>query len=117
MLFRRGEKSFGVFVVLHGKVSLDVGIDSPFAHSYGAGALLGLPATISRRNYSMTAIVTEDAELGFWSPEALESLLRESPDLCQELLSLMAERLKENHELMKALLKKGEQLPKKSGVV
>lgn len=117
MLFRRGERSFGVFVILSGRVSLDVGTDSPFAHCYGSGALLGLPATISRRTYSMTATVTEDAELGFWSPEALESLLRERPALCQELLAIMAERLAENHELMKALVEKRKQPSQRSGVV
>jgi CRP-like cAMP-binding protein len=116
VLFRCGEKSFGMFVVLSGKVSLDVGIVSPFARAYEAGALLGLPATVSRREYSMTATVTEDAELAFWTAEALESLLRDNPTLCHELLGIMAERLAENHELMKALLRRRKPPSQKSSV-
>ena len=45
VLFSRGEKAFGVFLVLSGRVSLDARIDKVPARSYGAGALVGLPAT------------------------------------------------------------------------
>jgi CRP-like cAMP-binding protein len=98
VLFRCGEKAFGMFVVLDGTVSLDFGMDSPLARIYGQGALVGLPATVTRRNYSMTATVTEDAELGFWSPEMLESLLRDHPEFCCQLLAILGERVIDNNE-------------------
>ena len=79
VLFRRGEKAFGVLLVLSGRVSLDAGIDKVPARSYGAGALVGLPATLTKANYSMTAPVTEDAELGFLSPQTLDSLMQDDP--------------------------------------
>ena len=116
-LFRRGEKASGIFVVLSGKVSLDFGVDSPLARCYGSGALLGLLATVTRRSYSMTATVTEDAELGFLTAEALDSLLPERPVLCQQLLAILAERVIENNELQKALLKGDMQPPQRSMVV
>jgi CRP-like cAMP-binding protein len=116
VLFRRGERAFGLFVVLSGKVSLDFGVDSPLARFYGPGALLGLPATITRANYSMTATVTEDAELGFLTSTVLDSLLRERPDLCQPLLAILAERVIENNELQKALFKGDKQPPRRSMV-
>lgn len=47
----------------------------------------------------MTATVTEDAELGFWTPDALESLLRREPALCQPLLIMLGERVAENHDV------------------
>jgi len=65
VLFRRGGKASGMFVVLSGKVSLDLGVDSVLGRIYGPGALVGLPSTLTRNNYSMTATVTEDAELVF----------------------------------------------------
>ncbi len=105
VIFRRGEKASGIFVILSGKVSLDLGVDSPLARCYGSGALLGLPATVTRHNYSMTATVTEDAELGFLTPEALDLLLHERPELCQQLLGILGERVIENNEMQKALLK------------
>jgi len=89
VLFRRGEKTSGMFVVLSGEVSLDLGVDSAFCRTYGSGALVGLPSTLTRHNYSMTATVTEDAELCFWSPDALDSLLRQRPDFCQPLLAIL----------------------------
>ena len=98
VLFRRGEKPSGVFVVLRGKVSLDFGVDSAFARSYGPGALVGLPAALTGRNYAMTATVIEDAELVFWTPDALTSLLRNRPDLCRELLGIFGEKMAENQK-------------------
>jgi CRP-like cAMP-binding protein len=104
VLFRRGDKASGMFVVLSGKVSLDLGVDSALSRSHGTGALVGLPSTITRQNYSMTATVTEDAELGFWTPDALESLLRDQPDLCQPLLVMLGKKVADNHDIERAWL-------------
>jgi len=109
VLFRRGGKASGMFVVLSGKVSLDLGVDSALCRTYGPGALVGLPSTVTRRNYSMTATVTEDAELGFWSPDALDSLLRKHPDLCPPLLAILGAKIAENHEVERALLTRDKQ--------
>jgi CRP-like cAMP-binding protein len=67
VLFRHGDRASGMFVVLSGKVSVGFGDNSAFDRSYGPGALVGLPSTLTGRNYCMTATVTEDAELAFWS--------------------------------------------------
>jgi CRP-like cAMP-binding protein len=117
VLFRRGEKAFALFVVLSGKVSLDFGVDSALARSYGPGALVGLPATLTRRNYTMTATVTENAELVAWTPEALDALLRNRPDLRQQLLTVLGERVAENQKLAKALLARDEQPEQQLNVV
>jgi len=103
VLFRRGEKAAGMFVVISGKVTLDLGVDSVLGRTCGPGALVGLPSTLTRHNYSMTATVTEDAELGFWSPGALDSLLRKRPDLCQPLLAILGGRIAQSHEVERAL--------------
>src|SRR5437868_6227154 len=85
VLFRRGEKALGMFLVLSGKVKLDFGVDAAasLGSTCGPGALVGLPATLSGNNYSMTATVADDAELGLISPPVLVSLLRKNPELCQ----------------------------------
>jgi len=98
VLFRRGDKASGMFIVLSGKVRLDLGVDSALSHTCGEGALVGLPSTLTRRDYSMTATVTEDAELGYWTPEGLESLLREQPDLCHPLLLILGEWIAEERD-------------------
>ncbi len=48
VLFRRGNKASGVFVVFSGRVSLGFGVNSAFDRSDGPGALLGLPSTLTR---------------------------------------------------------------------
>jgi len=107
VLFRRGDKPFGVFLVLSGKVSLDPEIPQRPVRCYGAGALVGLPATLTSRNYAMTATVIEDAELGFLPPQVLNSLMKSNPDFCQELLKLLSERMLEIQHVHRALLQKG----------
>jgi CRP-like cAMP-binding protein len=110
VLFSRGEKASGVFLVLSGRVGLDAGIDKAPARSFGTGALVGLPATLTKANYSMTATVTEDAELGFLSPQTLDSLMQNDPDVCQALLTLLSEGMLEIQQAQKALLHKKKQL-------
>jgi CRP-like cAMP-binding protein len=104
VLFRRGESAAVMFVVLNGKGSLDLGFDSELARYCVPGAVVGLPSALTRHNHSMTATVKEDAELGFWSPEALDSLLRERPELCRPLLAILGERIAEDHDVESALL-------------
>lgn len=108
LLFQRGEKSFGIFLVLKGTVHLDFGVDgsSPLNKSYGPGALVGLPATLAGRNYCMTATVTDDAELGFLSVEALKALLREQPALCLQLLDILGAKMAQVDQLRKAMQNK-----------
>ena len=108
VLFRRGEPAFGMFLVLKGEVSLDFGVDgsNPLNKAYGPGALVGLPATLTGRSYSMTATVTEDADLGFISIKALRNLLREQPELCQQLLTILSARMAETDQVRKAMLGK-----------
>lgn len=109
VLFKRGEPAFGMFLVLEGKVSLDFGVDgaNPLNSSYGPGALVGLPAALTGRNYSMTATITEDAEVGFVSIKALKHLLGEHPELCEQLLTILSERLAvQNEQVRKAMLAK-----------
>jgi CRP/FNR family transcriptional regulator, cyclic AMP receptor protein len=113
LLFRRGEKAFGMFLILRGTVSLDFGVDvsTALASSCGPGALVGLPATLSRTNYSMTATVTDDAELGFLTPDVLVSLLRQQPELRQQLLTILSAKVAHTEEVTEALLRK-EELPR-----
>jgi CRP-like cAMP-binding protein len=106
VLFRRGEKANRMFIVLRGTVNLDFGVDGCLAinRSYGPGALVGLPATLTNRDYSMTATVAQDAELGRWTCQELHSLLKQRRELCQQLLAVLGERILENQKVAKALL-------------
>ncbi len=119
VLFRRGERASGMFIVLSGTVLLDFGADGSLAvnHTYGRGALVGLPAALTKRSYSMTATVVQDAELGFWPAEALNTLLRKRPDLCRQLLAVLGERIAESRQVAKASLNKEKPSAQHSNVV
>jgi CRP-like cAMP-binding protein len=86
---------------------LDFGVDS-FARVM-VRRVVGLPATLTRRDYAMTATVTEDAELVFWSLRDLDFLLQRRPDFCRQLLEILGERMAENQKMMKAMLRKDQQ--------
>jgi CRP-like cAMP-binding protein len=67
---------------------------------------VGLPATLTGRNYCMTATVTDDAKLGFLSVEALKSLLREQPALRLQLLDILGDKMAQVDQLRTAMQNK-----------
>jgi len=112
VLFQRGEKAFGMFLVIRGAVRLDFGVDASTAlgNICGPGALVGLPATLSGANYSMTATVTEDSQVGFLTPQDLACLLREQPEMRQHFLTILSAKVAHTAEVTKAL-RRNEKLP------
>ena len=110
VLFHRGDEAFGMFLVLEGRVGLDFGVDgsNPLNGTYGSGALVGLPASLTGRSYSMTATVTEDSQLGFISCKELKELLREEPEITQHLLAILSAKVAQTEKVRKALLEEEE---------
>ena len=94
-LFRVGDEVTGVFLIQGGEVRLGNACDE---RVYGnrllhAGSVLGLPATLSGRPYSLTAEVTKDAQLVFVPREAMVGLLKDDPTLCMEVMRLLSEEI------------------------
>lgn len=103
VLFKRGQAAFGMFLVMRGKVTLDFGVDGSCSlnGAYGPGALVGLPATLTGRTYSMTATVTDNAELGFISSKGLKGILRQQPELCRQLLDILGAKITHTYQITK----------------
>ena len=99
VLFRRRDSAKGMFVILSGKVKIDTGVDSIHCRSYSPRDVVGLYSALTGREYAMTATVTEDAELGFWNLEALDSLLRKRSDFCRPQLAILGVRIAEGDDL------------------
>jgi len=118
VLFRRGERPFGMFLIFRGTVNLDFGVDGSagLANTYGPGTLVGLPAALTGRDYSMTATVTDNAELGFLTNQALKSLLRNHPEFCQQLLTILSAKVAHTDQGTKAPLCKQKPPRLESGV-
>jgi CRP-like cAMP-binding protein len=103
VLFRRGDEAAGMYIVVRGRVVLDLGVDSVSGSSCGPGALVGLPSTLTGKNYGMTATVSEDACLSFIPLSALRSLLKHRPDLCRVLLAMLGKIIADNKDQQQRL--------------
>jgi CRP-like cAMP-binding protein len=93
VLFRRGDKAVGVFLVRRGKVSLSLDGTSVVSRTLGPGSLLGLPATLSGRAYSLTATAAEDCQLDFIRREAVLRVLREDTFVCFQAMQEHQQRM------------------------
>ena len=93
-LFRSGETSKGVFVVLEGRVALSAGEDpTRIVRIAERGSLLGLPATVSGKPYSLTAEVVSQSRLAMLSPARFRELLRNNPVLGLVVVQMLAEEV------------------------
>lgn len=108
-LFRRGEPVKGVFLVHAGVVRLGLEEDLPAfpSRKIGAGAVLGLPATLSDSPYSLSAQVLEDSTFVYLSRECLLGLLRDQHQLCFEVMRILTDELTETRVALERVRKVG----------
>jgi len=92
-LFRLGDEPIGLFLVRKGKVRLAIDGTSIGSRTLGCGSVLGLPATLNRKPYSMTATALEECELDFVDCDAVLKLFRENCVLCFQALQLLSEEV------------------------
>ncbi len=91
-LFRQGQSAKGVYLLRAGKARLTVrssteGVAVP--RTVGPGSVLGLPANICGKPYSLTAETLEDCELGFVDRGKVVKLLRKDGRLCLHAVELV----------------------------
>ncbi len=96
MLFRQGQAAKGVYLLRSGKALLSV--RSPRAgtmvpRTVGPGSVLGLPANICGKPYSLTAETLEDCELGFVDRGKVVKLLRKDGQLCLHAVEVVGREL------------------------
>lgn len=91
ILFRHGDEACGVFLVRNGRIKLGLDFVTPVYpdRTLGAGALVGLPATVSGKPYSLTAQVAEDSELAFVPRDAVLACLQNNPFLCFQVMNML----------------------------
>jgi CRP-like cAMP-binding protein len=93
-LFRQGDSPKGAFLLLRGSVALSTG-DHLLCRNCLPGCLLGLPATVRNKPYSLTAECLEDCEYVRISHEALVSLLESNPQFCMRVVEVLANEVGE----------------------
>lgn len=93
VLFHQGEPPSGLYIVSRGEatLSMDSGHDQPlFSCRASAGSLLGLPALIGNQAYTLSAIASRGAQVGFIDRDAFEVLMQSELALMVKILQVLA---------------------------
>jgi CRP-like cAMP-binding protein len=95
-LFAEGDPVNAVYMVRRGKISLAVKTDKGDVELLVAGPdyVLGLPAVLANRNYSLTARVVEDAELAVIPQQKALEVLRQDPQLCFRVVQMLSDEVR-----------------------
>jgi CRP-like cAMP-binding protein len=104
VLFREGDQPTGVYIVWKGTALLTRGSngETVLTVEAPAGSLLGLPAVVGTKTYSLTAVAQEDAEMSVVSCEDFVDLMQE-PYLAFQVLKVLAEEVRFARETLSLL--------------
>jgi CRP-like cAMP-binding protein len=91
VLFQRGEKAHGLFLLQSG--SAKVSIPGALDRSVGAGALLGVPGTLSRGIYSLSAQLLEESRVLFVPSERVSELLAAHPEIGFQMVQILSREI------------------------
>ena len=89
-----------MFLIRKGKVRLDLDGTSIASRTLGPGSLLGLPATLNQKPYSLTATAIEDCRLDFIDRDAVLQLLRENTFVCFQALQVLGTEITDMRRAM-----------------
>src|SRR5438094_10618937 len=103
-LFRAGDEGKAMYLIEQGKVRISVqatdGHEMTLAE-LGRGDFFGEMALLDGQRRSADAIVAEDSRLAVLSREHFLSFMRSSPDVALEMLTALANRLRQTDELLR----------------
>ncbi len=90
VIFKTGDENLGVFLIRKGKVCLRVEDLPLLDRVFPAGSLLGLPATFTGSQYSLTAIAVANSEVLRVPRDKFLHLMQEKPILCQQAADMLS---------------------------
>ncbi|KFG69654.1 Crp/Fnr family transcriptional regulator [Microvirga sp. BSC39] len=94
VLFKKGDRSDGGYVVTRGSIALDAAEDgSPAAFVAGTGALIGQAALFARIERRATATAQEPSAIIRVTPSLMRRVLEEFPDAAAAIHDAMADEL------------------------
>jgi len=92
-IFRQGQKPHGFYLIKRGAVRLSMVSTTgqrTLERVVGQGCLVGLPATVNGRPYSLTCEVVEDTEFACLSRRDFSNLMKCETDAAMKLLGLLS---------------------------
>jgi len=93
LLFHQDDPAVGVYIVNAGAVTLTMNANdgrSIFSIDVTSGSLLGLPALVSDRPYSLAAIARIGAQVSFVSRSDFFAIMQAQPLLSLKMLQVLA---------------------------
>jgi CRP-like cAMP-binding protein len=93
ILFRKGDRSDGGYVVSRGSIALDTSDGSPDPYIAGTGSLIGQAALFTRVVRSATATAREPPTVIRVTPSLMRRVLEEFPTAAAAMQDTMAEEL------------------------
>jgi CRP-like cAMP-binding protein len=90
VIFKAGDENLGVFLIRKGKVCLQVEDMPHLDRVFPAGSVLGLPATFTGSQYSLTAIAVTNSEVVLVPRDKFLCLMQEKPVLCQQATDMLS---------------------------
>jgi len=96
ILFRQGDPPAGVFILSKGVARLTTRSDGDAVLSVQAapGSLLGVPAVVGAKPYSLTAEALPGAEISILGCDEFVHLMHTEPNLSFRVLQVLAEELR-----------------------
>lgn len=91
LLFERGQKARGVYLLRSGSARLWVSRMMDF--TVGPGSLLGVPGTLSKGVYSLSAELLEESQVLFVPSDRVTALLTEHPEIGYQLVQLLSREI------------------------
>ncbi len=105
VLFERGQKAYGLFLLQSGSARLSV--PGALDRSVGPGALLGVPGTLSKGVYSLSAELLEESSVLFVPSERVAALTTEHPEIGFQLVQVLSREIQELRQRIVELNGKG----------
>ncbi|HEY1501223.1 MAG TPA: cyclic nucleotide-binding domain-containing protein [Acidobacteriaceae bacterium] len=108
VIFQNRDPGTAVYLIRSGRVAL-VWIDANDVTPidlHGPGRILGLPAALNGQ-YSATAKVLEDSELGFVPSDRVVAVLESNPSLMQAAVRLLGEEVARVRSMVSAVPESG----------
>jgi CRP-like cAMP-binding protein len=96
ILFRQGDAPKGVYILRKGlaKLTSQSDGDAILSVQAGAGSLLGVPAVVGGKPYSLTAEAMDGAEFSLLSSDDFVHLMHTEPALSFRVLQVLAEEVR-----------------------
>lgn len=89
-LFHVDQESAGVYLILKGKICLSLPGLPKLDRAFGAGSLLGLPATFTGHVYSLDATSSTAAEVLHVERQTFLDLMSSQPEFCREAADILS---------------------------